>query len=417
MRKRNQYLVAAVVLVAIVSIAQHAAAIIPALRANGLQLSTNGSTPVQSTKAGLWVDNSGPPVRLRFDDGTTSNYVMTSSSSASGGTLPTDYAAGGTGPQVLALDSTRKGLVVRDNASPIGGTLLGVDDGAGNKYFDVSASSGIQLLGAFNLGANLIADFTLTNNSAATAGAGTQQWAPAIAQGGRQWNGAASVDTAWLSTVRPVTGSTSAGEYVMFARYNGLTPTESYKVVYNFLGTGGTALVAPNTTYFAFLDSGNNGMKTTGGTTTLRAGGGDIVSTDGTAWYPNSDLTITSGKSAARYTETWSRSYAGVSQSLAHSTTPAFDCTAGETIHIGPVTANITGPTMVAGKIAQKCTIVLLKDGTAGTFTLAGWGANTRTSGTLTFSSTASSVMTISFRWDDRLGTPAWVETGRATGL
>lgn len=101
------------------------------------------------------------------------------------------------------------------------------------------------------------------------------------------------------------------------------------------------------------------------------------------------------------------------SQNLAFSATPAFNPAAGGIIHIGAVTANITGPTMTTGVAGQRCTIVFLKDATAGTYTIAGWASNVRTAGTLTFTSGASSLVTISFIWDDRLSTPAWVETNR----
>lgn len=96
-------------------------------------------------------------------------------------------------------------------------------------------------------------------------------------------------------------------------------------------------------------------------------------------------------------------------QNLAFSATPAINATLGNTIHIGPITANVTGPVMTSGVAGERCTIVWLKDGTAGTFTIAGWGANVRFNGTATFAAGASSIIVQEFVWDDRLGTPAWV--------
>lgn len=96
-------------------------------------------------------------------------------------------------------------------------------------------------------------------------------------------------------------------------------------------------------------------------------------------------------------------------QNLAFSATPAINATNGGVIHIGPITANVTGPTMTGGAAGERCSIVWLKDGTAGTFTIAGWGANVRVNGTATFAAGANAIIVQSFVWDDRLGTPAWV--------
>lgn len=96
-------------------------------------------------------------------------------------------------------------------------------------------------------------------------------------------------------------------------------------------------------------------------------------------------------------------------QSLGFSATPAINATSGGVIHIGPITANVTGPTMTGGVAGERCSIIWLKDGTAGTFTIAGWGANVRVNGTATFAAGANAIIVQSFLWDDRLGTPAWV--------
>jgi hypothetical protein len=51
-------------------------AVVPAIRVNGVQMTSLASTPVAAGKQGLWVDNSGTP-RLRYDDGATSNVMAT----------------------------------------------------------------------------------------------------------------------------------------------------------------------------------------------------------------------------------------------------------------------------------------------------------------------------------------------------
>jgi parallel beta-helix repeat protein len=59
-------------------------------------------------------------------------------------TLAGAYANGtATTDSVLALDTTRGGVIVKDNSSPIGGTLFGVQSNTGTKYLDVT-SAGIS---------------------------------------------------------------------------------------------------------------------------------------------------------------------------------------------------------------------------------------------------------------------------------
>lgn len=52
------------------------------------------------------------------------------------------YIQGGAGPQVISLNSTQGGLILRDNATPLGTTLFGVQDSAGaSKWIDVTAGA------------------------------------------------------------------------------------------------------------------------------------------------------------------------------------------------------------------------------------------------------------------------------------
>jgi hypothetical protein len=63
-------------------------------------------------------------------------------------TLAVVYANGASQTdETIALDSTRNGVLIRDNATPIGGTLFGVQNSTGaTKYLDVT-SSGISVAG------------------------------------------------------------------------------------------------------------------------------------------------------------------------------------------------------------------------------------------------------------------------------
>lgn len=72
----------------------------------------------------LWVDNANK--HLMYFDGTTDTDL--SAGGGGGGTLPSAYSSGGAGPQVLALDSTRLGVFIRDNATPIAANLFAVQN-------------------------------------------------------------------------------------------------------------------------------------------------------------------------------------------------------------------------------------------------------------------------------------------------
>jgi len=104
--------------------------------------------------------------------------------------------------------------------------------------------------------------------------------------------------------------------------------------------------------------------------------------------------------------------YRGISQAPTFSATVAVNCAAsGETVHVGTVNANVTGATMTGGNVGQRCVIIWAKDATASAYTITWSGSNVRASSAEAMSVTASSLFVQTFAWDDRLGTPAWVET------
>lgn len=167
----------------------------------------------------------------------------------------------------------------------------------------------------------------------------------------------------------------------------------------------------------------NIGMRNSSGTGPVVQGANDLYLYGANAinWHmlannyldPAADNTYDIGQTA-RVRLLRSARFAQGRQSVSFSATPAFNCTTTNFIHFGPVTANITGPTMTAGIAGERCTIVLLKDGTATTYTVSGWGSNVRVTSTFTFSAGANSLMVVDFIWDDTLGTPAWVQTHAA---
>lgn len=170
----------------------------------------------------------------------------------------------------------------------------------------------------------------------------------------------------------------------------------------------------------------NIGMRNSSGTGIVMQGANDLYlyGANATNWHmlannyiePTADNAYGFGTSSNRVKQIWYVRTGNGSQNMSFSATPAFDCTAGNHINIGLITANVTGPTMVAGSPGEECTITFRKDATAGTYTVNGWGSNVRFAGTATFTSGSGSLITFTFWWNDRLTTQAWVEKSRAAG-
>jgi hypothetical protein len=156
---------------------------------------------------------------------------------------------------------------------------------------------------------------------------------------------------------------------------------------------------------------------TLGTTTTFALGSGNQVLMGGDSWIFQDHLGNTT-ELAINLNGIQSNRISNNNSTLkSFSATPAFDCTASNMIHIGTITGNVTGPTMVSGRVGEICTIVWAKDATAGAYTISGWGSNVRANGTATFTTTANSLITQTFRWDDQLTTPAWVLMSQQPGL
>lgn len=128
-------------------------------------------TPILVSRTANFV---GTPVTVT-DVGGVATITITGGTT----TLPAAYAAGGAGPQVLALDSTRLGVVLRDNAAPIGTVLLGAQDSGGTvEYLGVYPTYTIATGyrgGSFNIysGATQIAGLILNGLEATTTTIGT----------------------------------------------------------------------------------------------------------------------------------------------------------------------------------------------------------------------------------------------------
>ena len=89
------------------------------------------------------------------------------SGSPSTPTLVQVYGYGAsTSDSTIGLDSTRGGIVIKDNATPISVSLFSVQNSSGSKYLDVTSS-------AVTLGENTVGNATSTATTATTSGTGT----------------------------------------------------------------------------------------------------------------------------------------------------------------------------------------------------------------------------------------------------
>lgn len=100
-----------------------------------------------------------------------------------------------------------------------------------------------------------------------------------------------------------------------------------------------------------------------------------------------------------------------IHQVIAFSATPAFTIAESQQITL---TGNITSWTIANGVGDMEVSLCFIQDGT-GSRTLAGTPANVRLAGAaLTLSTGANKIDTLFLKWNANLGTPAWIEKGRA---
>jgi hypothetical protein len=256
----------------------------------------------------------------------------------------------------------------------------------------VSNATTFSAAATFNGGISLAANTIVTGSASPTNTAGII-WRSNTADGatsiGQQFDNTALI-------------TTSGGNYLAFSGANAI-----YGYVHAYSG-GNTGLRLS-----AAGGGGVNEYMSIDGPITgfqVVIAGGSKFFMDSTHIYPAA-TTLNLGDSASYFGQVWTARYNGLSQSVAFSATPNFDPTSnGELIHFGPVTGNVTGATITSGTRGQRITINMLKDATAGTYTIAFSGTNVRATGGMAFTATASSIVSINFRWNDKLGTPAWVQ-------
>src|SRR5262249_31331853 len=153
------------------------------------------------------------------------------------------------------------------------------------------------------------------------------QYSPVLELVGQGFSGASHVDKlAWQ--VQP-SGAADTANMSLQQSMNGAL----YSTALNFDNSGN--ITAPNSSSFLITNSANNGFWATSANSVLYVAGANVAFATTGRFAPGADLVNENGGPANRWTNTWSRRYSNVSQNLAFSATPAFDCTAGEMIHIG----------------------------------------------------------------------------------
>ena len=385
-----------------------------------------------------------------------------------------DFPTGGLGIQVGGV--VQQAGILNFSAGTLSGGILSITVGGACPTCVIQGAntlaSSVNLSGAVAVGTAQTPYFELVNTTAAAVNA--QQFSPGLHLGGRGWrtgDGTSQV-VDWLEQNRPVQGTGPGTELGWYSRGSAGGDVERLKLEQNGVLTlssaGAPALVTPKigastaqlhtvpavaSDTIALLAAAQTlsgktlsapaftGASTASGAASFDLSGGSgvfktplgaitlsttasptVIGRGANSWtffsdaitsYPTQDGTLSLGDSTHRVANIVSYRYGSASSAVAFSATPALDCTLGVIVHVGPITGNVTGATMTAGQAGDLCTVVFAKDATATPYTTAFAGTNVR-SATGTFGVGASSLLTYTFRWDDSLGTPAWVQIGAA---
>ena len=165
---------------------------------SGVQIVPRASSPTRvATNGVLWIDSGTGNAKYTNPSGTT----ITLGAGGGGSTLATAYSGGASQTDsTILLDSTRLGVRIRDNASPIG-TLFAVQSSAGSTYFSVSASSA-QFATASSSGSPLTAFiYSGGTRTATTASTEANDWS--ISLSNVQWNTGALTTQRGLLILNP----------------------------------------------------------------------------------------------------------------------------------------------------------------------------------------------------------------------
>ena len=341
---------------------------------------------------------------------TTARTVSTTSPLGGGGALSGD----------LTLTCTTCVTTSRSISTSTG--LSGGGDLSANRTLTVDQSTAFAWTGAHTytlaVATAQTPAATLLTSTAATSG--NQKHSPGLVLQGNGFGTTAGTSQAeaWLIQTRPVQGTTPTADLVLWRSDSGGSYTERFSFRYNNAANNLADLVCSHTDC-RWYNATTDGIYASGGAVQGIISGTAKVTLLSTAFYPQTDLGLTSGRSSNRWSQVWSAVYAGVAQAPAHSATPTYNCANGETIH-HLMTGNVTSWTMTAGVAGQRCTLVWEQD-SMGNRTLAGTPANVKfAGGAFTLTTTGGKLDSATFVYDINVGVPAssyWVEIARSQNL
>lgn len=286
--------------------------------------------------------------------------------------LAAAYAAGASQTDsTLALDSTRLGVRIRDNATPISGSLMSVQNSGGTvNYCDINAS-------------------------------GTQTITSGMADGA----------SAILLQLKTVATWSNTGVKLLDFVVNGV---EQF-----YLGqpaANGWWEFRSQTAQIGLRNSSASGYFAASNTSYIYDTGSAVMQLDGTSVRPNADLTgPTVGDSTHRWLESWARRYAGVEQTIAAAASITLDPASGETIRVTLSATAVTTINAGTGKPGEHMTVEIIQDAT-GSRSISGWSASyLLAGGSYTVTATANKRDVLTFAWDNT--DSKWVEQSRSMNL
>ncbi len=431
--------------------------------------------------------------RLRYNNSThvfeqSLNGAAYTTLGSGGGTstLAAAYAAGASQTDsTMLLDATRLGVRIRDNATPIAGSLFAVQNSAGSSTFfgvtpstitlganavpavDATSSLGSSSFRWVNVYTNIVDSgstdlllrasgnnrLTITNASSNTLTSGMADGASAVAaivDTTTAWSNATAELVSFRNNTAEKLAIMKDGTVAAGASLNLVLQSAVSTINKSTATDGASAVAAIVDTSTAWSNSAakllsvrNNGVEkvsvlqdgrvtsasyyvtadaTAGGYYNVGTTAGVILNTASSdvAIYPGNvgpytDFAGASGNATHRWTETWSRRYAGVEQTVAGAATLTLDPASGETIRLtlNATTINAAGISAGTGKAGEHLTLIVVQDTTARTLTQANFSSSwSFAAGAYTVTATANKQDVLYFSWNATAS--KWMETGRA---
>lgn len=441
----------------------------------GFQLVPRATAPSSVAGNGVVYVDSSAANQLRYCNPAASCIYL--GAGGGGSTLATAYAAGASNTdEIIVLDSTRFGIRIRDNATPIAGSLFQVqNNGATATFLDISAAATLTLRSGVVDGASAVAQSSDTTTAWSTTGAKLMQWNTnaveqlSLKKNGVAWSllfansayinsnkadGASSIGTIDDTVVSFVTAGakiaswqtagaeklslklaaagwgldwgTNAGFHTSSIATGSSRSAHVFNDVNAAAGTdvvmawqiGGTNRLVFRQDRFLGNLTGVGGISFLDvGTLQLWAGNINVATVNTSNISSTTDHQTALGTSLLRYSSTWSRQYNGEQPTdVANAASVTFTVGNGEMQRFaaGPTAMTISG---TAGGPSEHITACIVEDPTGTRTASFATGANNFkvAGGAFTLTATANKIDCVSFVWDV-VGT-VWLETSRAQNL